>query len=57
VVTAYRRWWHAESFEDSADRGRSHAVAEAEQFALDALVAPAGIVAGHLLDQGCGSRV
>ncbi|MDZ5447216.1 hypothetical protein U2F26_31650 [Micromonospora sp. 4G57] len=33
------------------------ALAEAEQFALDALVAPAGIVSPHLLDQGGDGRV
>ena len=30
---------------------------KAEQFALDALVAPAGVVPGHLLDQSGNSRV
>src|SRR5258706_9326447 len=57
AVTTHGRWWYAESFEDPADRGRTHAVAEAEQFALDALVAPARIIAGHLLDQGGDGRV
>ena len=28
---------HAQPFEDPADRGRAHVVAEAEQFAVDAL--------------------
>jgi hypothetical protein len=32
-------------------------VTEAEKFALDFLVAPAGIVSGHLLDQGDDGRV
>jgi hypothetical protein len=32
-------------------------MAEAEQFALDSLVAPAGIVSGHLLDQSGYSQV
>jgi hypothetical protein len=32
-------------------------MAEAEQFAVDALVAPAGIVPGHLLDQSGNRRV
>src|SRR3954447_16882273 len=48
---------NAQSFEDPADRGRADPVAEAAQFALDALVAPAGIVAGHPLDYGGDGRV
>jgi hypothetical protein len=37
--------------ENAADQGCSHAVTEREQLALDSLVAPAGILAGHALDQ------
>jgi hypothetical protein len=57
VVVADRRWWDPAAFEDPADRGRADPMAEAEQFALDALVAPAGIVSGHLFDQGDDGRV
>jgi hypothetical protein len=42
--------------EDPADRGFADAMAELEQFALDALVAPGRVLAGHLFDQG-GDRV
>ncbi len=52
VVTARRCRWDAEPVEDPTDRGRARLVAEAVPFALDACVAPAGIVTGHLLDQG-----
>ncbi|MGC5023023.1 hypothetical protein [Micromonospora sp. DT47] len=51
AVTAYRRWWYPQLFEDLADGGGADAVSEAEQFALDSLVAPAGIVPGRPLDQ------
>jgi hypothetical protein len=57
VVAARRRWWYAQAFEDPPDRGGTDPVAEAEQFALDSLVAPAGIVSGHLLNQGGNGRV
>jgi hypothetical protein len=57
VVAAHRRRWDAESFEDPPDGGRADPVAQAAQLALDALVAPAGVVAGHLLDQGDDGRV
>jgi hypothetical protein len=42
--------------EDSADGGCSDAVAELEKLALDALVAPGLVLAGHPLDQR-GDRV
>jgi hypothetical protein len=54
---AHRRRWDAESFEDPADRGRPHVVAEAEQFALDPLVASAWSVSSHLLNQRGDGRV
>jgi hypothetical protein len=38
--------------EDSADRGCADAVAELEQLALDALVAPALVLTGQPFDQG-----
>jgi hypothetical protein len=42
--------------EDPADRGCADAMAELEQFALDALVVPGRVLAGQLFDQG-GDRV
>src|SRR3979409_2684609 len=42
--------------EDPANRGCSGAAAELEKLALDALVAPGLVRAGHPLDQ-CGDRV
>jgi hypothetical protein len=46
-----RRRWYPEPLENAADRRRPHAVAELEQFALNSLVSPAGILPGHALDQ------
>jgi hypothetical protein len=57
VVTTYWCRWDAEAFEDPADRGCPDPVAEATRFALDALVAPARIVSGHLLDQRGDGRI
>src|SRR5258708_2042717 len=51
VVTAHRCRWDAQPFEDPADRGRTHAVTEVEQVALDSLVSPAAIISGHLFNQ------
>ena len=45
------RWWYPQPLEHTADRRGSHAVAEFEQFALNSLVSPAGILPGHALDQ------
>jgi hypothetical protein len=57
VVAAHRRWWYAQAFEDPPDGGRADAVTEAAQFTVDALVAPAGIVPGHLIYESGNSRV
>ena len=43
--------WYPPPLEDPADRGCADAVAELEQFALDALVAPGLVLAGHPFDQ------
>jgi hypothetical protein len=47
-------------FHDLPDGGGGDGVAEADQFAVDASVAPAGILAGHLQhqvpDRRCGGR-
>src|SRR3954470_18922352 len=51
VVAAGRCWRDPGPFQDSTDRGRTDSVAEAEHLTSDALVAPAGVVASHLLDQ------
>src|SRR5262245_5726715 len=42
---------YARPVEDAADRGRADVVAQASQFTPDPLVAPAGVVPCHLLDQ------
>jgi hypothetical protein len=47
---------YAPLLDDPADRGRPDAVAELEQFALDALVTPGLILPGQPCDQG-GGRV
>jgi hypothetical protein len=44
-------------FEDPADRGGADLVTEAEQFSLDSLVIPAGIVPSHPLNQGSDGLV
>ena len=43
--------------EDAADRRGPHAVAKFEQFALNSLVSPAGILPGHALDQHTNSVI
>jgi hypothetical protein len=50
IGRSQRRRWNPPPLEDPADRGCADAVAESEEFALDALVAPGFVLAGHLLD-------
>jgi hypothetical protein len=51
VGVANRYRWNAEPFADPADRRGADALTDFEQFALNALIAPARIVAGYPLDQ------
>jgi hypothetical protein len=51
-----RRRRYPHPLQDAADRGRSHAVTELDQLALDSLVSPVVILSGHALDQR-GHRV
>jgi hypothetical protein len=51
-----RRRRYPQPPQDAADRGRSHAVPELEQLAVDSLVSPAVILSGQALDQR-GHRV
>jgi hypothetical protein len=56
IGRSQRRRWNPPLLEDPADRGRANTVAELEQFALDALVAPGLVLFGHPFDQS-GDRL
>jgi hypothetical protein len=43
--------WYLQPLENAADRRGPYAVAEFEQFALNSLISPAGILPGQALDQ------
>ena len=49
--------WNPPPLEDPADRGCAGAVAELEEFSLDALVAPGLVLTGHPLDQRGDRRI
>jgi hypothetical protein len=51
VGCSQRRWWNPPPLEDPADGRRADVVAEFEEFALDTLVAPGLVLAGHPLDE------
>ena len=50
-VVPDRRWRYPQPPQDAADRGRSHAVTDLEQLALDSLVSPVVILSGHAFAQ------
>jgi hypothetical protein len=57
VVAAHWCGRNPQPLKYPADRRRLNTMTEAEEFALDALVTPPGVVAGHLLDQRGDGRI
>jgi hypothetical protein len=50
------RWIEPRTLQDRPDGGGGHGMAEADQFAVDSPVSPAGILAGHPQYQGPDRR-